>query len=186
MSDILVLLLVLVTNYMKTGRWVSRDCLTSLLRLGVGSLVWYFWARIVFPYLENLTGNLGTFNSSMTYSSRNTCQECATWVLTCPRLSATITVTRGLGLMHLVTASFCHGTICSWWRSFLSVVRDFSVRIHQILSILKLNKRNQCQNLNNQECYKTASWYLSFMSVIITFIVIMLILEPPFILIVIF
>ena len=78
MFDILVLLLVLVTNYMKTSRWVSRDCLTSLMRLGVGSMVWYFWARIVFPYLENLTGNLGTFNSSMTYSSRNTCQECAT------------------------------------------------------------------------------------------------------------
>ena len=63
MLAISVLLLVLVTNYMKTSRWMSRECLISLMRLGVGSLVWYFWARIVFPYLENLTGKVQTSSS---------------------------------------------------------------------------------------------------------------------------
>ena len=51
-----VLLLSLVSNYLATSRWLSLASLASLLRLGVGTAVWWGWARAAFPALEAATG----------------------------------------------------------------------------------------------------------------------------------
>ena len=51
-----MLLLSLVSNYLATSRWLSLASLASLLRLGVGTAVWWGWARTAFPALEAATG----------------------------------------------------------------------------------------------------------------------------------
>ena len=51
-----MLLLSLVSNYLATSRWLSLASLASLLRLGVGTAVWWGWARAAFPALEAATG----------------------------------------------------------------------------------------------------------------------------------
>ena len=52
----LVLLMVLISNFRRSSSWFSVPCLHSLLRLGVGTAVWYLFARVMFPYVEHITG----------------------------------------------------------------------------------------------------------------------------------
>ena len=52
----LVLLMVLLSNYLRSSSWLSLPCMLSLVRLGVGTAVWYLFAGVVFPYVEHVTG----------------------------------------------------------------------------------------------------------------------------------
>jgi len=51
-----VCLLMLLTNYITTGAWVSIRTLQSGCRLAVGTAVWYFFVRVIFLFLEEATG----------------------------------------------------------------------------------------------------------------------------------
>jgi len=51
-----VFLFMFVSNYITTGSWFSDRTLKSSGRLVVGTIVWYVFARIVFPYIEEATG----------------------------------------------------------------------------------------------------------------------------------
>jgi len=51
-----VFLFMLVSNYITTGSWFSDKTLKSSGRLVVGTIVWYVFARIIFPYIEEVTG----------------------------------------------------------------------------------------------------------------------------------
>ena len=48
--------MVLITNFLRSSTWVSLPCLLSLVRLGVGTGVWYLFAGVMFPYVEHVTG----------------------------------------------------------------------------------------------------------------------------------
>ena len=52
----LVLLMVLLSHSAGSSSWVSGPCVASLVRLGVGTGVWYLMARGMFPYVEHITG----------------------------------------------------------------------------------------------------------------------------------
>jgi len=54
-----VCLLMVLTNYITTGSWVSMRTLQSSCRLAVGTAVWYVFARVLFIYLEEATGECG-------------------------------------------------------------------------------------------------------------------------------
>jgi len=51
-----VFLFMFVSNYITTGSWFSDRTLKSSGRLAVGTIVWYVFARIIFPYIEEATG----------------------------------------------------------------------------------------------------------------------------------
>ena len=48
--------MVLLSDMVRSSAWLSSRCVGSLLRLGLGTAVWYVTARIVFPHLEHVTG----------------------------------------------------------------------------------------------------------------------------------
>ena len=48
--------MVLITNFLRSSTGVSLPCLLSLVRLGVGTGVWYLFAGVMFPYVEHVTG----------------------------------------------------------------------------------------------------------------------------------
>ena len=52
----IVVLMVLVSNFLRSSIWVSVSCMQSLMRLGVGTGVWYLFAGVMFPYVEHVTG----------------------------------------------------------------------------------------------------------------------------------
>ena len=56
MFSVSVLLMVLLSDMVRSSGWLSSRCMGSLLRLGLGTAVWYGTARIVFPHLEHVTG----------------------------------------------------------------------------------------------------------------------------------
>ena len=56
MLSVSVLLMVLLSDMVRSSSWLSSRCVGSLLRLGLGTAVWYVTARIVFPHLEHVTG----------------------------------------------------------------------------------------------------------------------------------
>ena len=54
-----VFLFMVLSNYITTGTWVSSKTFMSSYRLVVGTAVWYIFARIIFPYIEEATGVCG-------------------------------------------------------------------------------------------------------------------------------
>jgi len=51
-----VFLFMILSNFITTGSWLSNRTLKSSCRLAVGTIVWYVFARIIFPYIEEATG----------------------------------------------------------------------------------------------------------------------------------
>jgi len=51
-----VFLFMVLSNYLTSGTWISERTVKSSCRLAVGTLVWYVFARIIFPYIEEATG----------------------------------------------------------------------------------------------------------------------------------
>eukprot|EP00092_Neocalanus_flemingeri_P098800 GFUD01125997.1.p1 GENE.GFUD01125997.1~~GFUD01125997.1.p1 ORF type:complete len:266 (+),score=53.66 GFUD01125997.1:42-839(+) len=51
-----VCLLMVLTNYISTGSWVSIRTIRSFCRLAVGTAVWYVFTQVIFLFLEEATG----------------------------------------------------------------------------------------------------------------------------------
>jgi len=51
-----VFLFMILSNYITTGTWLSARTIRSSCRLAVGTIVWYAFARVIFPYIEESTG----------------------------------------------------------------------------------------------------------------------------------
>lgn len=45
-----------LTAFVYGGETWKKSVLRAIIRLVIGTMIWYFWARIVFPLVENLTG----------------------------------------------------------------------------------------------------------------------------------
>jgi len=63
-----VLLYSVLSHRRASGSWVRRGLAESLVRLGAGTAVWYCFARLAFPWLEQLTG-VCTLSSQLTRSA---------------------------------------------------------------------------------------------------------------------